>query len=353
MKAKIASVVAAAMAVCCATAADFYIKDGVHDWTKGENYEGNAAPSSASDKVFVRAGRTVYLDSTDTASLAIVNRQGFIIHPDAEDSRIVVDVPGENDTLKLVCEISSHSSGYSHKKGVIATGIDIQEGEVRGLCNDGIKPRWGHVSISNNASFRLPANCNYCVVYGLWGEGTVTSDAKVQFRVGDPGLSYEEEYSCFSGVLDKGVYLFSGGNLQLVGENSVMTNSPSTWGAYESLTTNTLLGVKKFGKIGDAASSVGVGGSLKTDDWGGGYRYIGTGETTDKSFSFKPVLERSYSTIDGGPHGNLVLKGNMSVSSSNHAGMGRLCLAGTNAEPCRVEALPAPTPSRARSREAA
>lgn len=345
--------VAATLTVC---GTDFYIKDGARDWTSGDSYEGGIAPTAQTDRpqVYVRAGRTVYLDATDTASYGLLNGSVERIFPIAPTSRIVVDVPESGDVRTLTCFVSSSSggtAGSSPKNGVVVktgagrlvvdggtdnyahmVGFEIREGDVELTCAVDGKPNYGAIAVSNNATLHLPDCCSYCSILGLWGEGLVTADEKVQTRVGS--VAGFRLRSRFGGVLDKNVFWFSPGGCDLVGTSSVMTTECTAFDGHEYFGEDYMTGVMKFGNQSDTASSIGVRYYLQTADWGGGFRYLGTGETTDKALYLSGYKE-AYSTLDGGPNGNLVWKGTVGVQSTKSEWMSRFRLSGENVlAPC-------------------
>lgn len=338
-----------------AFAASYYIKDGVSDWTSGESYEGGTAPSAEGELIYLRAGRTVHLDFKDESSWSYLNDKKLVVYTVAPDSIVAVDVP-ETKTLTLTCEIGSYrggNAGYSPTNGCIRktgagklvldgaaeayhypTGMEVREGELEVKINAKLKPAYGVVSVSNNATFRLPAGCGYCTLCGLWGDGLVTCSSEVETRVNAPSSKVPPLHSRFDGVLDTNVRIFGQGGCDFMGTESVTVKNFTAYGANENVEGSYALGVYKIGNKADAKSSIGKSQALYAADGGGGFRYLGPGETTDKKFSMMPQT-KAYSLLSGGPNGGLVWNGDFSYSSAS-ASMGRFCLAGDHETPCVV-----------------
>jgi len=173
---------------------------------------------------------------------------------------------------------------------------------------------------------------------GLYGAGLVTNEVTELYR----NLKIEGT-SDFSGKIAGRIYYLASGNVMLRGTDnafaepfSVCSTSTSVRD-FEELAKRNIgyTGVMKIGKKGES-SSVGVDNDIRTIDYGGGLLYLGTGETTDRSFSvLRP--NKGLSFIDGGATGGLVWEGDIILSgNASNNGMGVLGLIGSNTIPCVV-----------------
>ena len=338
----------------------YTVKDGVSDWSDESSFEPAGSPT-AEDVIYLESGRTVHLSATDAASVAAFGR-GFSIWPKGT-GRIIVDVPDAASPFTITNQITSYfggNAGYCPTNGVIVktgsgtlvldaksdvkchdTGIEVREGIVKAVCAQGVKPGYGFISISNNAAFYLPANCGYCSIEGLWGDGLLTTEGSaVQTRVGRVRKNKttqkdEVTQSWFYGTVDAGIYWFSQGGCHLMGTNNRMTSKFTIYYGKEYLNSGIINWVRKFGNTGDATSSIGATGTVEQNDGGGNIGYEGLGERTDKKFTVWADAG-SYMYIDGGTNGNLTLTGKFETRSSNNLKMGRIALGGENKHPCTI-----------------
>ena len=112
-------------------------------------------------------------------------------------------------------------------------------------------------------------------------------------------------------------------------------------------TNQTIVGIMKFGNIGEATSSIGPSSTLVSEvgQIAGGsalYRYLGTGETTDKTLELK--LDSKYaqmthnppSGLDGGPYGGAIFTGEWKTSQEYFQ---ILRLTGSNSVPCQYNGI--------------
>ena len=173
---------------------------------------------------------------------------------------------------------------------------------------------------------------------GLYGAGLVTNEVTESYR----NLKIEGA-SDFSGKIAGRIYYLASGNVMLRGTDNAFAEPFSICSTstglrdFEELAKRNVgyTGVMKIGKKGES-SSVGVDNDIRTIDYGGGLLYLGSGETTDRSFSvLRP--NKGLSFIDGGATGGLVWEGDIILSGNNdNNGMGILGLIGSNSVPCVV-----------------
>ncbi len=156
----------------------------------------------------------------------------------------------------------------------------------------------------------------------LWGDGTITN---TQSTGGPYQLRILAGPCEFSGEINGNIRYYSQGAVSLTGTNSQFGGNF----AIHSSGGPGITGVKKIGLNGQP-SSIGKGGGIDIRENGGTLLYLGTGETTDKSFLFYPSANRA--VIDGGLSGSVTFNGSWSSSGGR---LCRLALTGTNsAGPC-------------------
>ena len=173
---------------------------------------------------------------------------------------------------------------------------------------------------------------------GLYGAGLVTNEVTESYR----NLKIEGA-SDFSGKIAGRIYYLASGNVMLRGTDNAFAEPFSICSTstglrdFEELAKRNVgyTGVMKIGKKGES-SSVGVDNDIRTIDYGGGLLYLGSGETTDRSFSvLRP--NKGLSFIDGGATGGLIWEGNLELSrSGDNKGMGIFGLLGSNTVPCVI-----------------
>ena len=143
--------------------------------------------------------------------------------------------------------------------------------------------------------------------------------------------------SILAGVIGPRIRYEPYGCADIVGENNFFP-------AFNPMTSSgqvcqNVVGIKKFGKRGDPTSSIGTQGNLKYTWDGVVFKYLGDGETTDKTFDFQ--LHANHpgwthnrpSGFDGGPHGGAIFTGKWNTSSTY---LQCLLLTGSNTTPCEV-----------------
>ena len=333
------------------------VKKGTTDWDSKESYEDSSFKPGANDVVIIPDGAKVYVSSDDTKSFDLVAGLSAIL-VGGETSEIVFDVKEGHDKL-INCQILSEAGtkemydGRIVKKGKgrltagngagYPLGIDwnyylvplfVEEGEWR--CAQGINPApaedetkkksvyYSSVTVARDAVFRLASgNMLFTAVRGLWGDGLVTTaeGVKSQFRIIDKACT-------FGGVLDENVYYFSSARVELTGTSSLSKNIATVFGMKNGYAAGSgYTAVASFGMKGEP-SSVGTNQSLYVNVNGGGWGYLGTGETTDKQFAWYPNASGPSLLIDGGANGGLVLAGGM---VPNTHGIASVILTGSNA----------------------
>ena len=340
------------------------LENGASNWNDANSYTDKTFVPGAGDVVIIPSPATVYLSSEDTASFNIMSNLSYLVFTHT-NSVLEITVPEGGDALfecqfKGLWEPTGNGQYYSgliikKGKGRITAGdgskyepdkegggprvmpIRIEQGTWRCPQNiPGTKNAWewtnSRVHIEEGAFFCLSSgNPNfYNQISCLTGKGTVTTSDSVkrQFRIMD------QQYggtSHFEGVLDEYVYYFAGARVFLEGTNSVMKYNPVAFSAYDSYATNKgYTAVMKFGMAGEP-SSIGTSAGVDINSRGGGWGYLGPGETTDKIFGYYPqqVDGVSYVSLllDAGANGGLVFTGQWKPLTK---GVGSIVLTGSN-----------------------
>jgi autotransporter-associated beta strand protein len=355
-----------ALGISCAVTASAAVRtntlvNGASNWNDPHSYTDTSFVPGPDDVVIIPENATVYLNSSDTASFNIMSNLSYLCFTHT-NSVLEITVPEGGDALfdcsfKGLWEPKSNGQYYSglivkKGKGCITAGdgskypagrinlrrqmpVRIDEGTWRCAQNIPAETTYEEMSrvhIAEGAFFCLSSSANpafYNQITCLTGKGTVTApdSTKHQLRIID------QQYggvSRFEGVFDEGVYYFSSARVLLEGTNSIMSYSPAVFGGYASYATNTgYTAVMKFGMAGEP-SSIGTNGVVEINSRGGGWGYLGAGETTDKIFTWYPHYDNgSYVSLllDGGAYGGLVFSGQWKPS---RVGLGYIVLAGSN-----------------------
>lgn len=155
----------------------------------------------------------------------------------------------------------------------------------------------------------------------LWGDGTLTNRGST----GGPfQLRVMVGPSEFGGQIHGYIRYYSQGAFALTGTNSSFSGNF----AIHSSGGPGITGAKKIGMKG-LPSSTGTSTQIDIRENGGTFQYLGTGETTDKTFSLYPSANRA--VIDGGLNGGVTFNGSWNTSGGR---LVRLAITGANATPC-------------------
>ncbi len=343
---------------------------GDGDWTNKENFLlGSSVPENppgASDTVQVPDGTTVMLDydENDEAKRGSCNAFSSIgiVEPMGKNSVFEISVP-EGQSFTLNCAVASSNRtkyGKLRKTGlgtlVLAstgkyvgnnnkdsydyeTPLDIQGGTVRfpdlGSFSYGY---YRTVSLAAGTTLFTAKNGTTVISGGFTSEAgsVVTNDSTashtLQIRTKSVLKGSVGSKINLSAYQDAVVELLCTENSYL-GETTAFYNKSQYQGG-----NGGILGVLKFGNKEDSFSSIGKSDSIEVRDLGGGVRYLGTGEVTDKDLNVRAGGSGGhYAFIDGGAVGGLVWTGKWNISKSSSDPfhfMKRLVLAGSNTVPC-------------------
>ena len=354
-------------AIACAASALAVVRtntlvNGASNWNDANSYTDTSFVPSTNDVVVIPENATVYLNSSDTASFNIMSNLSYLCFTHT-NSVLEITVPEGGDAL-FDCKFRGLWD-YPKGNGQFYSGLIVKKGKGRITAGDGSKyPADSRVQDRHQmpvrveeGTWRLPQNipgtgnayeemsaihveegATICLSTGnpafynqftrLTGKGTVTTGDSVKRQLRIINQQYGGP-SHFGGVFDEGVYYFSSGRVFLEGTNSVMAYTPTVFGGYYSYATNRgYTAVMKFGMTGQP-SSVGTNGILSVDVRGGGWGYLGTGETTDKEFRWNPNSDGTSMLFDGGAHGGLTFTGHWRPKPFLY-GIGSIVLTGSN-----------------------
>lgn len=336
-----------------------YIRDGVSDWTSGASYYGGEAPA-AGDIVVVSNKTEVTVSGADAETCALVSSLGGI-RPMYSQSRVVFDIPvGDPVTINapiynpegsvngfwgelvkrgagelVLGSYDRHVSGsyvYDYKVGTIT----VEEGVL--TCPQNVpksEQQYGNIHVAGGAKLVLSVfdTSRGSSALGYYINGTLTGAGTVENPIAASRQLRVYKNCEFAGRFVGQVELFLCGEVDLTGEESTTPLTPMVWSLAAPATPG-CIGVKKFGLSGEP-SSLGQNGTFAIDYRGGGYRYLGTGETTDKALKIAAQTVNP-AVMDGGPFGGITFTGSWYMNNSP-AQMHELVLRGSNTTACVLE----------------
>lgn len=335
----------------------------VNDWNWAEpgNYAGGSGNLPADgDEVELPAGTQVYV--TNAASYAVV-RNLKRIRPLAKD--VVANFfVGEDASETVNCafnyfgkdSIAMHRRyGTLRKIGKGTLALDsLNSDYVKSgqrdyyaclLAEEGtlvlmpskptsnVNARYGSLVVSNAATVVLSpgGDATFC---GLYGDGTITNGtASASLNATDTAQTPTETQE-FSGRICGDIRWYSSARILLTGTNNVMRSSngfsvSENNGSGESGPGVT--GLLKLGNLGEASSAGVTEGGLVTRGGGGGFLYLGKGESSDLSLTVWECIAGP-SFFDAGATGGLKLSGNLNTSAGTSV-QDLFVLTGDNAVP--------------------
>lgn len=313
------------------------------DWSDSRNFvlKGSASPGAPSEKdvVYVPDGLTVYARTSDGSFDTASSLER--IQPQGKDARIVFEISeGEKTLGAAVNAWTGYVSSSKDKGGFVKTGagaltlartgreyytaIEVREGELR-LASKSATYFLEHIAISNGAVFFANPG-GYTSAATLNGDGLLTNTVGQVFQLEERGL-----HSKFGGTIGGKIYFYSSGSIDLCSDGNSMLNftARNNCGAASS---GPVIGISKFGLKTEPTSSVGFYENIFVVD-GGYFRYLGTGETTDKTIYFNTSAQAYPSFLDGGLSGGLTFNGALSFAGYNF-GMHNMHFTGDHENPC-------------------
>ena len=359
-----ALVFCAALTACAAFATEYEWVRGATDWADAASYTNTAVAAvntvmpGASDDVDIPANCTVTLDCDNAAHLAAVNKIGRI-RPMTSTSFFVVKVSdGKETTLNTKVNFDNTANYAAWMKGGIVkrgegtlilgsnggnydyfTDITVEKGTLK--LPQETTGSWRYydiIAVSNGATLFTCAQPNkvggtLTAPQGLVGEGLVTNDCTTPCFLEMLGAGRVWSHR-FDGMLAGSIMLNNArtrfdltnpGNTFTGGIRAMRENSYAYGGS--------VIGLAKIGNKADTASSAGKYdtsyglGYYDTRAWnrnyGAGFMYLGTGETTDKDIyvnagNLNASLQSEPNFFDGGPHGGLTLTGEFKLNSAHN-----------------------------------
>ena len=217
-------------------------------------------------------------------------------------------------------------------------GMTIENGTLKlPQSGSGGTYSFGPVTVDENATMVLIPD-NRTQLAALNGYGTVTNTASTgngyELQIGYVAYA-DQTVSHFYGKLMGGIKWYSTGTVYLHGTNSLFAGwTFMHWGRYsEGDTKHGHLYLTKFGRVG-GESSIGANYRAAIESRiGGAFHYLGTGEDTNKSFSWSPYATAVRSIMDAGATGGVTFSGSWSQGGNI---MACLSLTGSNTVPCVV-----------------
>ena len=217
-------------------------------------------------------------------------------------------------------------------------GMTIENGTLKlPQSGSGGTYSFGPVTVDENATMVLIPD-NRTQLAALNGYGTVTNTASTgngyELQIGYVAYA-DQTVSHFYGKLMGGIKWYSTGTVYLHGTNSLFAGwTFMHWGRYsEGDAKHGHLYLTKFGRVG-GESSIGANYRAAIESRiGGAFHYLGTGEDTNKSFSWSPYATAVRSIMDAGATGGVTFSGSWSQGGNI---MACLSLAGSNTVPCVV-----------------
>lgn len=341
---------------------DYTLKSGVTDWTNPDSYEPTGNPG-AGDTIRLPA-ETFEVDSS-TASFGALSGVKRLVP--SVGTKLVITVQSGEATLGCAFNADGETGGGATVGELVKRGrgqlnlgspcwilnasgracdyctrLTLEEGELSLMQEP--------VEFSNRSHYGLIATSNSTVLVAsvlpaktgsMWAEvewmgvcGTITNGHAAATRVFNVIGRASEGNSRINGTVDGKIRFWAGGNIDFNNDASTFSeNVTATGWTDETKFSAGLMQVSKFGKQGDAASSLGTATSLTTHGGGGGFRYTGSEpDVTDKDISAFGNL-----FLDGGDFGGMMFSGkiyNQRDSASNE-GQHRFVLYGANASaPC-------------------
>ncbi len=354
---------------------DFYLKPEAVDWSNPASFTLDAAGTVAATTV-PRSEDSVKITSAyqgtftaGSASFAVIATVKAISFETDKSVELVLDVP-EAETVAdfnssvfrdpfdnwsyRFCTLTKRGAGTLNLTGVgrLLRGtaswdyycrLKVEGGTLR-LQPDttlaGSQTYVGTLSVADGARFVPSGAAGKSIttaVRGLSGAGLITNE-----YAQTAGLNLmvirSNDAGDFSGQFAGDFALTLSGPLTLSGTSSACTGSKPS--VYASGTLDATMGVTEVASLGvrGGASSLGVN-DINIGQNGGALRYIGTGETTDKTFTFQGNAEAGKfpAVFDAGAAGGLVFaaqEGATTVWTGSGAHGQRLTLTGSNAVPC-------------------
>ena len=333
------------------------IINGASDWCVPESYDDGVVPS-ANDVVIVSNGFTVTV--ADAASMAKVSSLSFLC-PEGT-GKVIFDVPeGQVWTNSAAfCGMDRASVGCLHKTGLgdlylnsfnrvlvgnalfdyYCSNITVAAGTLWLRQKSGNREYWyggfdvarDAVLVVNTKGGTPTSGSCYMRISTISGEGEINGPA-------DNYMPMRVLGTCtFAGKLTGKIQYYGKGRVMFTGTESTSSLTPWVYGGDgELLSANYVTGIAKIGMNG-SPSSINTTDALCVGEKGGGYLYLGDGETTDKRFEIDTQgnSDACPAFFDAGAKGNIIFTGNWGFRNSapSYAWIEPLVIMGDNTSEC-------------------
>ena len=358
--------------------ADFYLKPEAVDWSKPASFTLDAAGvvgattvPGADDTVKITSdyqvtftsGSSSFAVAANVKSISFENGKSVSLVVDVPDAATVADFnssvfrdPFDNWSYRF-CTLVKTGAGTLNLNGVgrqlrgtaswdYYCRLKVEGGTLR-LQPDttlaGSQTYVGTLSVAEGTRFVLSGADGKTVttgVRGLSGAGIVTNEY-AQTAGLNLMVIIKADAGDFSGRFAGILSLLLSGPVTLSG--ALSANGGSNPSIYASGILDATMGVTEVASLGlrGGLSSLGVN-DINIGQNGGALRYLGTGETTDKAFTFYGNAEagKFAAVLDAGATGGIVFAGQggaETVWTGAGAHSQRVTLTGSNAVPCRVQ----------------
>ena len=352
------------MALCAlctgAQAREYWLKSATADWSQAASFTVDSAtgadatvPPGSADEVHLPDAVEVLL-TAGTASFTTAAGVNRII-PEA-DSRLVLTVNNVEEGVENIVDFAAAVNADDETpQGVVVkegtgslrlkstasgkcyyTSFSVQSGALY-LSAPATHTYFGDLTVADGATVSLPSSNNYSRFRAING----SSGALITCQGGSPYLYLESvstsyPTSCYAGKIDSTVQIIANGLLRLTNAESTYSGLVQVYNQYNVPTYGTIE-TTQFGLAGQA-SPLGSNAAFDFSYSGGGYRYLGTADsTTDKEIGIFQASPGYVHFLDAGAHGGVTFTGNWKYMHDRTVGMiDNFVLTGSNAVPCVI-----------------
>ena len=180
---------------------------------------------------------------------------------------------------------------------------------------------------------------NNTTLKALNGSGHVTSAVTTANRnlyLGERGKTLVSD---FAGRFSGRIVIYAGGAVRLTGTESTSTGSVIVYRNVNDKVAYPAYGTVEIAKFGMSAGGSSIGTSGLALRYSGRAIYIGDGETTDKSITFRHQANGTHNypeTFDAGAHGGITFNGTFTTSHQEADRASTIVLTGSNTVPCVI-----------------
>lgn len=294
------------------------------DWSNGLSYVGNVAPSVLGAYVCIPDGMDAMLSPTNSASWNFVTNKIARIRPMTGTSRLVVHVPTEASPASFPCEVTYSAQNKTDnydKGGLVKRGDGELKLTATGYysyftvltAENGTLTLLENGETSKNYVFDTLVVLSNAVMNTVGGSKTLTKPRRFSgtgtINCRGYGIQTISSDTCESKF--SGGFTGSGGRMFTACSPTYLTGTNSTALGDFWVMNDIVVSVMSFGRYNTdvtTSSSIGTGGlAILGSGQPGGVVYLGDGEVTDVMIDCRDTLFDSFSFIDAGAHGGLVL----------------------------------------------